>query len=615
MMTGRVNLRHGIPGLRRMMQRFWPYIRSYGGLAAFGIVMLLVEVAMRLLEPWPLKLVFDVVLADALPGESIGATLSALPPATLLAYCALALVAILGLRALSAYASTIVFTLIGSRVLTEVRRDVYRHLQRLSVSFHARARSGDLIVRLIGDVGLLKEVAVTAALPLLGNLLILAGMIAVMFWMHWQLALLMLLVLPLFWLSTVAFGERLRTVSRKQRQREGALAATAAESIGAIRTVQALSLERQFEGAFGDQNRKELKDGVKARRLAAGLERTVDVLIAVATAFVLWYGARLVLRAELTPGDLLVFLFYLKSAFRPMRDLAKYTGRIARASAAAERVLHLLDETPEIYDRPDARHAPSFRGAIGFEDVYFSYEAGRPVLRGIELQIGAGERVALLGTSGTGKSTVAGLILRLYDASWGRVTIDGVDLREYTLASLRAQISIVLQEPLLFAATVRENIACGALEVAEDDIRAAARLANAHEFIEAMPQGYDTVLGERGVTLSVGQRQRIAIARAAVRKSTIVILDEPTAALDEGNEHAVIEALERLTQGRTTLLITHDLQQAARADRILHLHDGRLIEQGSHSQLLEAGGPYAALYRQSVLNSAHDPRRMHAVAS
>jgi ATP-binding cassette subfamily B protein len=356
-------------------------------------------------------------------------------------------------------------------------------------------------------------------------------------------------------------------------------------------------LEYKFAQSFSSENKRSLKQGVQASRLTARLERTVDVLIAVATALVLWYGARLVLSGQLTPGDLLVFLAYLKTAFRPVRDLAKYTGRLARATAAGERVLELLDRQPDIRDLANAKPAPAFRGDIRFERVHFGYESGQSVLKDLDVEVPAGQHIALVGPSGIGKSTLVSLLLRLYDPVEGRVLIDGQDIRDFTLASLRSQISVVLQDSLLFAASVWENIGYGAPSASREEIEAAARLANAHEFIRALPHGYDTVLGERGVTLSHGQRQRIAIARAAVRRSPILIFDEPTTGLDEENEAAVIEALEKLAEGRTTFLITHDLRLAARADRIFCLEEGTLLEDGSPAELLNGQSRYSALCR------------------
>jgi ATP-binding cassette, subfamily B, bacterial len=591
-------LAQSLPGMRRVVRRFWPYVRRQGALIAASLLALLTGVGLRLLEPWPLKIVFDRVLAARhYDGLSVVPFLDDLDPMALLAVAALGVVVITGLRALADYYYTVGFALASNRALAEVRGDVYRHLQGLSLSFHTRAKSGDLILRVIGDVGMLRDAMTTAALPLTANLMVLAGMVGVMLWMRWELALLVLATAPLFWLATARIGRRLREVAKAQRQREGAMAATAAEAIAAIKVVQALSLEGRFAQAFAGDNDRSLRAGVKASRLTAGLERTVDVLIALGTALVLGCGALLVLRGTLSPGDLLVFLAYLKTAFRPVRDLAKYTGRLAKATAAGERVLDLLDRTPEVRDRPGAVPAPALRGQVRFEGVGFAYEPGKPVLQEVEFEVGPGQRVALVGPSGIGKSTVVSLILRLYDPCEGRVVLDGRDVRDYTLASLRAQISVVLQDSILFAASVWDNIAYGAPGATREEIEAAARLANAHDFIRALPGGYDTVLGERGVTLSHGQRQRIAIARAAVRKAPLLILDEPTTGLDEENQRAVVEALERLSAGHTTFLITHDLPFAARADVIFYLERGRVLERGTHADLMGAQGRYATLYR------------------
>ncbi len=590
------SIRAALPGLGHILSRFWPYIRRQRMLVAGSSVAMLAEVVFRLLEPWPLKFVFDRVIPTT-PADGIGSSfVEALSPSWLLAFSAISLVLIIGLRALAAYLSTVGFALVGNRVLTEVRRDVYSHLQRLSLSFHSKARGGDLVMRVIGDIGMLKEVAVTALLPLMGNVLVLIGMLGVMFWLHWQLALVSLAALPLFWLATMRIGKSIQEVARKQRKREGALASTVSESLGAIKVVQILSLEPFFEQAFSGQNQKDLREGVRSKRLAAGLERTVDLFIAVATALVLWYGARLTLRGELTPGDLLIFFTYLKNAFRPVRDLAKYTGRLAKASAAGERVIDLLEQKPDIRDLPWAKPAPAFKGALSFEHVSFAYETGTPILRGMHFSVQPGQRVAIVGPSGNGKSTIANLLLRLYDPQKGKVRIDGEDIREFTLASLRGQISTVMQDSMLFATSVRENIAFGMKDVTPEQVEAAARLANADGFIRALPQGYDTILGERGATLSNGQRQRIAIARAAIRNAPILLLDEPTTGLDAANVQTVISALDRLAQGRTTLLITHDLQHAAQSDLILFVEGGRIAEAGTHAELMRFGGRYAQLY-------------------
>jgi len=589
------------PGLWQIVRRFWPYIRQQWGLVLGGLTALLAQVGLRLLEPWPLKFVFDeVITSTPNRGQSGVPWIDALSPTALLWGSAIALVAFTGLRALADYFSTVGFALVGNRVLTQVRNDLYQHLQNLSLSFHNQARSGDLTIRVISDVGLLKDVVVTALLPMVGNTLILIGMVGLMLWLHLELTLLALATIPLFSLTTLRLSRRIKEVSRKQRKQEGAMASTAAEAIGAIKVVKTLSLAKTFAQTFSGHSKKTLKDGVKAKRLAAQLERSVDLIIALATALVLGRGAHLVTHGSLTPGDLLVFMAYLKNAFKPVRDFAKYTGRLAKATAAGERILDLLDQVPEIVDRPDARPAPSFGGRVTFQGVQFAYEPGHPILKDISFEALTEQSLAIVGPSGSGKSTLASLLLRLYEPSAGEILIDGVDIREYQAESLRSQISVVLQDSLLFAASVRDNIAYGNPQASDDDILAAAQLANAHNFILRLPDGYDTVLGERGVTLSGGQRQRIAIARAAVRHSPILVLDEPTTGLDRDNERTVIEALGQVAQDCTTLVITHDLVLAATADRLIYIEQGEILESGTHAELLANGGPYAALYQLQV---------------
>jgi ATP-binding cassette subfamily B protein len=305
----------------------------------------------------------------------------------------------------------------------------------------------------------------------------------------------------------------------------------------------------------------------------------------------------MVLAHQLTAGDLIVFLAYLKSAYRPVQDFAKYTVRLGKASAAGERVIDLLERVPDVRDLPGATMAPEFAGKVTFDHVHFAYQHSQPLLENVNTEVQPGSHVALVGPSGGGKTTLLSLILRLYDPCQGRVMIDGKDIRSFTLESLRAQISVVLQDNTLFATTIRENIAFGAQGASAEEIEAASRLANAHDFIAALPLGYDTVVGERGVTLSHGQRQRIAIARAAIRKAPILILDEPMTGLDRKNEREVLAALERLYCNRTTFLITHDPRHASSADLIIYLEQGRIVEKGTHDSLLSANGRYAALHR------------------
>jgi ATP-binding cassette subfamily B protein len=600
-MKRRLSLWQSLARLRRVARRLWPYIRTQRLVLAGSLLALFAEVVLRVLEPWPLKFIFDSLLSSKhsrrLP---LTALVQGVDPARLIVFAVLAIVVFTGLRALAEYGNTIGFALVGNRVLTQVRSELYRHLQALSLSFHTKARSGDLVVRVMSDVNLLKDVAVTAALPLLANLLIVFAMIGVMLWLQWKLALLALVILPLLPLWTGRFVKGIHQAARGQRQKEAAMAATVAESISAIKTVQALSLEGLFAERVLQRNQESQKADVKGARLTAALSRSVGFLIAISTALVLGYGARLVLSEELSAGELLVFVTYLRNTFRPVRDFAKYTGRLAKATAAGDRVLDLLEQTPDVANLPGAVPAPAFRGAVRFENVTFAYEPNHCVLEQLDFEAEPGQRVALVGPSGIGKSTLVSLMLRLYDPIQGCVRIDGRDLRDYSLASLRAQVSVVLQETVLFAASVQDNIAFGAPHATAEAIESAARLANAHEFILALPHGYETVLGERGVTLSGGQRQRLAIARAAIRQAPILILDEPATGLDEENERTVLEALERLAQGRTTFFISHDLRLASRAALILYLEGRRVLERGTHAELLRANGRYASLYRQQL---------------
>ncbi len=611
-MPNPTSLPESLPGLWRITRYFWPHIRQYRGLMFCSFFALAAEVGLRLLEPWPLKFIFDYIIGQRrTPKKPLPDFLAGFDPMTLLTAAAVAVIIISCLRAVASYWETIGFAKLGNRSLAKVRNQLYRHIQYLSLSFHTRARTGDLVVRLIGDVGMLQEVAVTALLPMLAKALIVTGMIALMFWMNWMLGVIAVAVFPLFWLRTISLSKKIREVARKQRRQEGALAASVAESIQAIRTVQALSLEGKFADAFSSTSDKSSRSDVKGKRLSAALERSVDVLIALATALVLWFGTRMVVDRQLSAGELLVFLAYLKSAYRPVQDFAKYTARLGKASAAGERVIDLLERVPDVRDLPGAVRAPVFRGEVQFEGVRFAYDADRHLLEDIDFAVPPGRHVALVGPSGGGKTTLFSLMLRLYDPQQGCVKIDGRDVREFTLESLRGQISVVLQDNVLFAVSVRDNIAYGAQGASFAAVEAAARMANAHDFIMALPQGYDTILGERGVTLSHGQRQRIAIARAAIRNAPILILDEPMTGLDRKNEREVLDALEGLYGRRTTFLITHDPHHAATADLILYLEHGRIVEHGTHEELINLNGRYAALHRiraaeRSIEASPHE---------
>lgn len=603
------SLRKTIPGLRRVLLRFAPYLRRHRALLTGSVLALVTATLVKLLEPWPLKFIIDRVVPTGTgnTGNSGLAWLDALEPGELLAVSAIAVVIIVGLKAMFEYLATVGFALIGNRVLTKIRGDLFRHLQGLSLAFHTRARTGDLTMRLISDVGMLKETTVTAALPLAVSLLLLVGMVSIMMALNWQLALLALMPLPLLCFSTMRIGKRIQTISRKQRKREGEMAAIAAESLAGIRTVQAFSLEERVADGFQGQNEKSLKEGVQAKKLAAAMERTVDLLLAFGLAIVLWFGTLQILAGRLTPGDLLVFITYLKNTFRPVRDYAKFSSRLAKATAAGERVIDLLDEQASVQSAAAAERAPWFRGDVHFDQVSFRYlPTDALTLDNVSLSIDAGTRVAITGPSGVGKSTFASLILRFYDPVQGTVRLDGQDIKAFDLPSLRTRIALVPQENLLFQATLRENIALGTeRKVTDDQIEVAARLANAHDFIMAMPEGYDTIVAERGASLSAGQRQRIGIARAALRDCPILLLDEPTVGLDRTSEAIVIDALERITAGRTSFLITHDLKLASRCERILCFSRNGAPEDGTHQALIAQRGQYASLWASAEHTDEH----------
>lgn len=580
-------LREAAPGLRRTAHHVRPHLRKESPLVAGGMLALLLEVLMRLAEPWPLKFVIDAVIAAS--GSDVAGAAPGDVSATL-ALSAAALVAVVLVRAVAAYLTTLAFALAGNRLLTRVRAQVYGHLQQLPMAFHDTARTGDLVQRVTGDVGRLKEVVVTAGLPLVGNVVTMVGMVVVVALIDWPLALMMLAVVPLFLIAGRETSSRIHEVSREQRKAEGALASLATETLSSMRVVHSYSLAEHLEGRFAASNGKSLKEGVRTKRLSARLERSTDVLVGIATAAVLYVGAQRVLAGLLTPGELVVFLTYLKATFKPMRDLAKYTGRIAAAAASGERVVALLETEPGVRDAPHARRADALRGEVVLDDVWLSYVPDHPVLRGVSLRIGAGERVAVVGPSGSGKSTVASLLSRLRDPDRGVVRFDGHDLRDLTLESLRDQVAVVLQESVLFATSIEENIAYGRPGATRAEVEEAARLAGAHDFVQALPEGYATVVGERGATLSGGQRQRIAIARAALRRAPVVVLDEALTGLDEGTEAEVLAALERLTEGRTTIVITHDLAHARDCDRVVWLEAGEVVGDGTPDEVLTPKG-------------------------
>ena len=581
------------PSMRRSLKLVAPDIAPHRALILFGVLALLMEVAFRVLEPWPLKIVVDAVTAFR------GAKVSHQPASVeLLIGCGVALLLIVGLRALSNYLATICFALVGSRAATSLRARVFRHVQGLSQQFHARNRSADTVQRIVGDVARMQEVAITAGMPLLANVATLLVMVVVMFVLDPLLASVVLVAIVAFAVTSGPTSRKITDASRQTRKGEGHLANTAQESLASIRVVQAYGLENMVEKNFTSANRTSLREGVRSRRYAARLERTTDVIVGLATAIVLVGGGLRVMQGAMSPGDLVLFTTYLRTTMKPLRDMAKYTGRIARASASGERVADLMEITPDVVT-PDMPVRPNIvMGAVQFDRVVTEYD-GVQVLRGLDLDIRPGERVAIIGPSGAGKSTLVSLLVRAIDPVSGCVRLDGYRLTDLDLTQLRASISLLHQEAVLFTGTIRENIRMGRGNATDAEVEAAARAANAHDFIMEQPNGYDTVVGERGGTLSGGQRQRIAIARALLRRSPVVVLDEATTGLDPEAASLVLDAIDRLAAGRTTLAVTHDAEVALRATRVVWIEDGRIRLDASPEELLATSDVFRAWVQAS----------------
>ena len=581
------------PSMRRSLKLVAPDVAPHRALILFGVLALLLEVAFRVLEPWPLKIVVDAVTAFR------GAKVSHQPASVeLLIGCGAALLLIVGLRALSNYLATICFALVGSRAATSLRARVFRHVQGLSQQFHARNRSADTVQRIVGDVARMQEVAITAGLPLMANVATLLVMVVVMFVLDPLLASVVLVAVVAFAVTSGPTSRKITAASRQTRKGEGQLANTAQESLASIRVVQAYGLENMVEENFTSANRTSLREGVRSRRYAARLERTTDVIVGLATAIVLVGGGLRVMQGAMSPGDLVLFITYLRTTMKPLRDMAKYTGRIARASASGERVADLMEITPDVVT-PDMPVRPDVvTGAVRFDRVVTEYD-GVEVLRGLDLDIRPGERVAIIGPSGAGKSTLVSLLVRAIDPVSGCVRLDGYRLTDLDLTQLRASVSLLHQEAVLFTGTIRENIRMGRGDATEAEVEDAARAANAHDFIMEQPDGYDTVVGERGGTLSGGQRQRIAIARALLRRSPVVVLDEATTGLDPEAASLVLDAIDRLAAGRTTLAVTHDAEVALRATRVVWIEDGRIRLDATPEELIATSDVFRAWVQAS----------------
>lgn len=574
-------------------------IRPHWKGLTIALIAVLGETLTDVLEPWPIKIVVDNLLqSKELPHWLGGIVLQLFGQNRLavlnFAVAAVAAIAVFG--AVSSYVEKYLTTSVSQWVTHDLRRTLYNHIQRLSLTEYAKARTGDLISRVTSDIQAIQDFINSALLGVLVNTLTLIGMIGVMFYINWRFTLIALSIAPALFLVVYSFTRRIKHASRAVRRKESELVSVVEEVLSSVRVVKAFAREDYELQRFEMQSLENVETALQARSLKAKLSPVVEVIVAGGTCLVLGYGARLVLADQLSAGVMIVFLLYLGKMYKPMRELSKMTDTVSKAAVGYERIQEVLETESQVRDLPRAKQASQFRGAIEFEHVNFSYDDGKNlVLKDVSFRIEAGQVAALVGPSGTGKTTIASLIPRFYDPQSGQIKIDGKDIRRFKLKSLREQISFVLQETLLFRASVWENIAYGRPDARRDEIIRAAQLAHAYEFIQKMSDGFDTVLGERGATLSGGERQRIAIARAIIRNTPILILDEPTAGLDAVSEQAVLEALDRLMQGRTTIFSAHRLATIRHADVILVVKDAELVERGTHEELLATGGLYAQL--------------------
>ena len=570
--------------------------------SAIGVALLAAigEGIADLLSPWPLKIVIDAVakprplpawadyLLQHLGGSNKMATVR---------FAALAALAIAAAGAAFSYVQKRSITTVGQWVTHDLRKTLYSHVQRLSLAFHDHSSTGDLISRVTSDIDSIQSFITSGLLDAVINCLTLAGMVIIMFRIDWRFTLIALSVSPVLFLVAFRYTRLIRKSSREVRKKEGEIVSTIQEVLTSIRVVKAFATEDYEQRRLEEQSLESVEIGLRARNLKARLAPMVEMIVACGTALVLWYGARQVIQGSLSPGSLVLFIAYLGKMYKPMQDLSKTTDAYSKAMVGFERIEEILQTKKDIPDSPRARRAPRFKGAIELDHVTFGYIDGQDVLTDLSLRIEPGQIAALVGPTGAGKTSIAGLIPRFYDPRSGVVRIDGVDLKTYQQKSLREQVSFVLQDNVLFSAPIWRNIAYGKPDATRGDILRAAQMANADEFIEQMPEGYNTVVGERGSTLSGGQRQRIAIARAIIRNTPILILDEPTSGLDAASEKLVFEALDRMMKDRTCIVIAHRLSTIRNADVIFVVDKGTVQEMGRHEELVERGGLYAELCR------------------
>ncbi|MDQ3942021.1 MAG: ABC transporter ATP-binding protein/permease, partial [Actinomycetota bacterium] len=570
--------------LREIFRRFWSYARPYRRWLPLILLFAVVGSAIDAATIWMYKVLVDEVLVPRDFGLLLWVVLT---------YLGLTLAA-----GVVSFCEEYLSEWVGGRLIVSLRTDLFRHLQGLSLSFFDRRSLGDIIARLSNDIEEIEELMVSEIASALTYLFQLVFFVGALFYLEWRLAVVSLFAVPLFLIVARYFSQRIRGATREERRRSGSVSAVAAESLSNAALVQAYNRQEHEISRFRRENERSFVAEMAATRLDALFSPLINLIELAGVLVVIAAGTWELTQGRLTIGGLLVFLIYLRQLYAPIRGLSDLLNTLYEATAGAERVIEFLDQKPSVTEQEDAFTLKRARGHVEFDSVRFSYPGNeREALSDVSFEVGPGEVLALVGPSGSGKSTVAKLLLRFYDPHAGAVRLDGHDLRELTLRSLRENVAVLLQETLVFDGTVRENIAYGKLEASEEEIIAAAKAADAHGFVEALPEGYDTVVGQKGRLLSDGQRQRVAIARAMIRDAPVLVLDEPTTGLDARSSENVMIPLQRLMEGRTTIVISHNLLTVRDATRIVVLEDGRITERGTHRDLLETNGSYAHLYR------------------
>lgn len=581
-------------------------IRPYWRTLCIVLAAMLVETVATIAGPWPLKIILDnVVGSHHLPtwlANFMGPLLGGTSKMHIAAFAALLVVAIALANAIATYIDNYYTESVGQWVANDLRMRTYQHLQRLSLQYYERHQVGTILSTMTSDIGTIQSFASSGTLSILVDLFTIVGMLGLLFWFNWDFALIAISVMPFLGLFVWHLKKAVKKATKEVRKDQSEIVAVLQQGLESVQVVKAFGRQDLAEEELGKASQATVQAALKAREAKSLMGPAVTVVVALCTGFVMWRGVSLVLAGTMTVGVLTVFLSYLSKFFKPVQDLAKMTNSVSQTAVGVDRIRAILDTDMMIPEKPGGITPASLRGEIRFEHVAFGYEPGTPVLRDVNFAIQPGQMVGIVGPTGSGKSTVVSLIPRFFETAGGRVLVDGVDIRDYTLQGLRKHIGFVLQDTVLFRGTVAENIAYGSSTATHEEVIEAAKLANADEFIQKMSQGYDTMVGDRGLTLSGGQRQRIGIARAIIRDNPILILDEPTAALDTESEGRVIEALERLMKGRTVIMIAHRLSTIRRTDKIVVIKDGVVAEEGTHSELLKLGGVYAELNKAQLGN-------------